>query len=51
MRSFSFVVGYALITPRMSHVGTKRTSSEVRNSDAIGGKPDTSLNADFGREW
>jgi hypothetical protein len=30
--------------------GTKRTSSDVRNSDAVGGKPDMSLNADFGRE-
>jgi hypothetical protein len=27
-----------------------RTFSDVRNSDAIGGEPDMSLNADFGRE-
>jgi hypothetical protein len=30
--------------------GTKRTSSDVRNSVATGGKPDMARNAQFGRD-
>jgi len=32
-------------------MGTKRTTSDVRSSVAIGGKPDMARKALFGREW